>query len=134
MTPEVFTSHIMNGKIIVLNRGLFRKHIQSLEGKRCELTIAEYREPKVSPLRKYYFKFVAKPIAQYTGHTKDEIHEAMKDMFASYEDDYGLKMVNSVFSNRSKYSDNDRLSFIRSVRDWALFELGITTEPYGGVE
>lgn len=125
---------ILDGNLLVSNRAMFRRHVRSLEGKRCELVLREYREPRADPLRKYYFKFVASVIAAETGHTKEEIHESMKSMFNSHEDEFGILIVEPVFRRSSLLSDMDKINFISTVRNWAKDNLDIATQPYGGVE
>lgn len=55
-----------------------------------------------------------------TGHSKHIIHENMKIKFSSYEDEKtGLLVIESVFSNESTLTVDQKWDFIKDVRDWA---------------
>jgi len=84
------------------------------------VSVQKEEKTESDPLRKYYFKVVAKMISDYTGHSKDMIHEAMKIKFSSHVDKkYMLTIPQSVFSKHSTLPVSKKMDFIEDVRKWA---------------
>lgn len=133
MTVPRWAVQIRNGKVVFENRPLFDQYVAGLEGQRFDLILKKRLSPKADGLRRFYFKHVVDPIAYYTGHTHEQIHEEMKRLFNSYVDEYNVLIVKSVFSGQSDLSDTEKLAFINSVRDWAITTLNITTQSWGAV-
>lgn len=71
-------------------------------------------------MRGYYFAEVAQALEEETGHSKITCHESMKAMFSSYADENtGMLIIRSVWSNESDMSNEERSRFIKNVRSWA---------------
>lgn len=88
-------------------------------------------------IRRYYFKFVIKPIADYTGHSLEDLHDYFKSRFGSmFADEDGQWDPNTlhIFRNDSDMDEADKESFIREVRDFAEHWLDVETEPWKGVD
>lgn len=134
MADKKFRCKIENQKIDVINQSEFSRHIKKLEGKVCELIIRlpKYENLKEDELRKYYWGMVVDVIAKETGNTSEDVHETMKMMFNSVEDEFGIRKSKNVFT-RGASTDVEKKRFINSVRSWAL-DWNIITEPYSGRE
>ncbi len=117
----IFKGKISDEKLQILNRGMWREHLKSFKpGMLVEVIVRKPKRVVSNPLRKYYYAVVAKMIADFTGHSVDAIHEAMKHKFVSYEDPAtGLTMTKSVFSNESDMDIDEKKAFILNVRSWA---------------
>ncbi len=117
----IFRAKILDEKLQILNRGMWRDHLKSFRpGMLVEVIVRKPKEVIVDQLRKYYFKVVAKILSDHTGHSKEKVHDIMKIKFASEEDPVtGLLMIDSVFSNDSEMSEEEKEAFILEVRNWA---------------
>ena len=121
MPDPVFKAVIRDLKLILDDRAFFRGCMAVFpNGSEVEVIVRKPKERIVDPLRKYYFKVVAKMLADFTGHSKEKVHEMMKIKFASEKDPAtGLLMVESVFSNESEMPVEDKEAFILEVRSWS---------------
>jgi hypothetical protein len=90
-----------------------------------EMAVWKYKSPTEkdelkTKYRKYYFKQCMGMIQEETTHSKDVIHENMKQKFASKIDEKtGFMIIKSVFSHESKMTNEERWKFIEDVRYWA---------------
>ena len=92
----------------------------------------EKAETVSDPMRRYYFGVVMQLISEETGHSKEVIHFDMKRRYASCVDDHGILVVESVFSNESTLTLDEKWSFIQNVRRWAFDFLDVPIpEPQG---
>ena len=125
MNP-IFLGRIDKGKVSFQNRPLFDQYIKSFkDGTLLEIIVKKFKETKSDPLRKYYFGVVMKLLSEETGYTKDEMHDAMKAKFASTYGENDLLIIQSVFSNKSKMSIEDKQDFIEQVKRWAATYLSL---------
>ncbi len=81
MTP-IFTGTIRESKILLDKSQQFRDYLQTLNGKRIELTVEKLKHPRTNSQNRYYHGVVVKLIAQHTGHDPEQIHELLKLKFA----------------------------------------------------
>jgi hypothetical protein len=81
MTP-IFLGQVKDGKLSLDKAGQFKNYLHTLNGKRVELTVEKLKHPRTNSQNRYYFGVVCKLIAQHTGHDAEQIHEALKQMFA----------------------------------------------------
>lgn len=70
---------------------------------------------------RYYWGIVIKLLADYTGYTKEEMHEALKYKFLRYENVPGLPTVLST----TQLSTVEFESYLEQVRRWAAIEFGV---------
>jgi hypothetical protein len=69
----------------------------------------------------YYWGVVVKILAGETGYTKDEMHEALKVKFLTYENVKGIPTVLSTANLNTKQFE----VYLEMVRRWAAMDLGI---------
>jgi hypothetical protein len=112
-----------DGRLKMLNPTVFKRYVESLPSKKIlKMKIENAKGATVSdPLRRYYFAVVAAMIAEETGHSRDAIHEALKQKVLGYVDEKtGLTMVPSVFSDGSTLTVQEKRAFVDEVRRWAF--------------
>jgi len=85
MPPQIRHYGIINnGKVKLLNLPLYKKNIDSLEGKRIEFTIKEVHEFPTPDQHAYYRGAVIETALQaecFGGWTNDEVHKELADLF-----------------------------------------------------
>ena len=69
----------------------------------------------------YYWGVVVKILAGETGYTKDEMHDALKVKFLTYENVRGIPTVLSTANLNTKQFE----VYLEMVRRWAAMDLGI---------
>ena len=77
---ETFSGHVSGGKVRLDHRPRWDAAVLGLEGKRVEVTLQRYRENRSLRANAYLWA-IYQEIANWSGHERDEIHEAMKAMF-----------------------------------------------------
>ena len=92
--------------------------IARYQGKTIEVTISEYKPKRSNQLNQYYWGVVVKIISDYTGYTKEETHELLKQTFLKKK-----VLVNDEWYDTTESTtklDNKRmLEFIEQVKQWA---------------
>lgn len=81
MTPKYMRT-VINGKKLFDNPQVVQAHFDRLEGKDFEMTQKERRDPRAAIQFAYYWSVVVATIAKDTGNDPEEVHEALKEMFA----------------------------------------------------
>lgn len=74
-----------NGKLTFASQEKFNQHLKSLNGP-YKLTIKKPVKERSDPQNKYLHGVIFKMIADETGHTAQEVHEAMAWMFLRIPD------------------------------------------------
>ena len=120
----IFSGIKKNGKAKILHRELtrFSKFWWTIpDGTFIDIIYRKHEDLIDDPLRKYYFKVVAKMIADESQMDKDMVHENMKFKFASEpHEKSGMLIIKSVFSNESKMPVSEKEEFVERVRSWAM--------------
>jgi hypothetical protein len=110
--------------MVIIDHALLESSIAALaEEERFFLIIerAMHKRTVSDPMRKYYFAVVMHYIAQETGHSADFIHEEMKEKILGFTvDEFGFRLVPSVFSDGSGMDVGAKWDFIDEVRRWAF--------------
>lgn len=86
--------------------------------KTVEVTIKEYKPKRSNQLNQYYWGVVVKIISDYTGYTKEETHELLKQTFLKKKvliEDTWYDTTEST----TKLNNKDMLEFIEQVKQWA---------------
>lgn len=102
----------------------FHKHFESFkEGDHVFVTIEKITREKQRSLDQnaYYWGVVVKILAGETGYTKDEMHEALKVKFLTYENVKGIPTVLSTADLNTKQFE----VYLEMVRRWAAMDLGV---------
>lgn len=90
-----FVGKIEGGKLHLFDRAVFQRLVDNLEGAEVEIKLARRRRTRSNVQNSYYWGVVVKEISDYTGHTPEEIHEAMKWRFLRSVDDHGIELAAS---------------------------------------
>lgn len=86
--------------------------------KTVEVTIKEYKPKRSNQLNQYYWGVVVKIISDYTGYTKEETHELLKQTFLKKKvliEDTWYDTTDST----TKLNNKEMLEFIEEVKQWA---------------
>jgi hypothetical protein len=81
MTP-IWDGTIKDSKLFLDKGEKFKQHLQSLNGKRVQVTVEKIKNSRTISQNRYYWGVVVKLIAQHTGHDPEQIHELLKQMFS----------------------------------------------------
>lgn len=132
LTPKFFGT-VQFGKLEYEQPDLVYNYLLSLNGK-VEIVIRKYHLKRTLKQSYYYWGIVIRIIADETGHSSDEIHELMKQMF--------LKDV--IIIKGDKYetvrstTDLDTMQFsqdyIKRIKQWAWSELNLIIPEPDNVE
>jgi hypothetical protein len=108
-----------DAKLELDDRTRFRAAVETLVGQRVEVEL--HRRKRTGKQQRYYFGVVVRILADYTGYSVDEMHDALKARFLAEEDMVlGLTRITST----TKLSTAQMTDYIERVRLWAHCELG----------
>jgi hypothetical protein len=110
------------GRFIPDDSQSFRMEFYKREGKRTVVTVSGERKHKTDPQRKYYFGVIVSIMADYTGYSKDEMHDALKWQFLRVPGEKGLP--DKVRSTES-LSTVETEAYYEEIRRWALTQYGV---------
>jgi hypothetical protein len=98
-----------------------KERLWKLEGKIVTVKITRYvpRKDRSNEQNRYMWGVVYKIMADYTGHSEEEIHEAMKYEFLT---DKGSKM--KIPRSTATLSTLEMEDYLSKVREFASMELG----------
>jgi hypothetical protein len=122
---------VRKGKFIPDSPQTFRMEFYKREGKRVSVTVSGERKHKTDPQRKYYFGVVVAIMADYTGYTSDEMHEALKWQFLRVPGANGL--LDRVRSTES-LTTAEAEEYYEAIRRWAAVEHGVYIPMPGEIE
>ena len=117
MTPT-FRATIKNGTIDVQLKDRFRDYIYKLEGQPVYVTVKKPYPNRSDNQNRYYWGVVVQLIAESTGYTPEEAHEALKWKFLVDRQDK-LPIAGST-SDKNTTEMEEYMSIIRA---WASAEL-----------
>ena len=107
----------------------FREALERFkEGTILEVMVRKAGKPRSLPQNRYYWGVVVKMLADFTGHTAEEMHDALKFQFLSHIDDStGLTIVQSTTSLSTVKFRN----YCDDIQRWAAMylELNIPDPP-----
>lgn len=70
-----------NGKLHLLDRSKFLASLLALRNKTVEVEVRKYRRSRTIQQNKFYFGVVLPILADHTGYSADEMHDALKLKF-----------------------------------------------------
>lgn len=117
-----FYGNILKGKVIFDNQEEFKTYVGCLEGQRVFVTIQKEAAKRSNDQNAYYWGVVIQLISDNTGHTPDEVHEAMKMMFLKVPGTGGLP---ETIRSSAKLSTKDFGEFVEKVKRWAASSIGV---------
>ena len=129
----IFLGEVRNGSLAIRDRPRLERWIKSLDGKAIQLVVKPMRRTRSLPQNAWYWSGVLGPIADYTGMTPEETHEAMKMMFRKKIITANGRRIETVDSTASM-STGEFSEFIERVRAFAATELSITIPDPNSIE
>lgn len=120
-TPR-FLGSVENGKLKLDDLDKLAKYLQGIKGK-VSLVVKRYREKseRSNNQNRYYWGVVIDLIADHTGYTPEEAHDAMKMMFLrKYEDSIIPTIRSTTDLNTIEFEE-----YMKSVRQWASMEIEV---------
>lgn len=96
MADQVFKGRVLPGGLLVLDRSRdYARHVRSLAGKYVEVVCRIQRQKRSSQANRFYWGYVLAEMAEATGYTKDEAHDALKAKFLREDGDGPLVKIRS---------------------------------------
>jgi len=127
---------VKDHKLIFDNPEAFTVTKTLLEGKRFELTLEKEINRRTSPQNRYYRGVVVEAVRQLQADyhhcqmESDEMHNALREMFASHRTDNGLLVLEEThIMSTVRFTE-----YIDDIKRWALGEYGIRIPDAGEVE
>tara|TARA_Y100000401_G_scaffold1971_1_gene1430 strand:+ start:119 stop:517 length:399 start_codon:yes stop_codon:yes gene_type:complete len=108
----------LDNKLHFADKERLNQDVLRHEGKTVEVTISEYRPKRSGQLNQYYWGVVVKLISDYTGYTKEETHELLKQTFLKKKILVNDEWYDTTEST-TKLSNKQMLVFIEQVKQWA---------------
>jgi hypothetical protein len=131
MTTPVFTGTVTNGKLVFDNRKRFDQYLCGLRGA-VEIVVRKRRKPRSDPQNRYYWGVVVAMLADYTGYTTEEMHEALKWKFLRKpSDDHRLP---DTVRSTAELTTVEFERYCSDVRQWASEELTFSIPEPNEVE
>lgn len=122
---------VEGGKLRLDNKDAFTSWMQTLEGRRVELVIQRERHVRSDNQNRYYRGVVLQLIADHTGHTTDEVHEAMRLQFLLRPSDRGLP---TTVASTTDLTTAEFSQYVENVKRWAATDLGVYCPDPGETE
>lgn len=95
MPTPIFTGRTSKGRLQLDERERFERYLIGLDGCEIEIAVRKRRRVRSSPQNGYYWT-VVNVIADYTGHTSQEVHEILGQRFL--QDHTGRRRSTSALS------------------------------------
>ena len=121
MNP-IFHGRVEKGKLILDSPDRFRVHLSRYEGQAVEVVVRKKKSQRSIQQNKAYFGIAVEILCEHTGFTREEMHDALKQKFASRVDEKtGLTIIEST-------ADMDTVRFCQYYEDiqrWAIEFLNV---------
>lgn len=97
MADVLFVGRVLEGGLLVLDRQKdYARHVRSFAGQHVEVLLRRRRQKRSNHANRFYWGYVLTAIAEATGYTKDEAHDALKYQFLREDGDSPLVKVRST--------------------------------------
>jgi len=83
MPVPIFRGTISSGRFMPEQPAFWRMYRDGFEGKQVEVVLRKWRRQRSLPQNSWYWSCIVMGLATETGHTSQEIHEALKHRFLS---------------------------------------------------
>lgn len=124
-----FRAQVLAGDLVFTNKKFIGAYLKPLESKMVHVTIRTEKKPRSNDQNRYYWGVVVALIADFTGMTVDETHEALKNKFlkAKKAVKRGDKLIWEVDTVRSTavLSTSEFMDYVGDVRQFAMKDLGL---------
>lgn len=115
MNP-IFLCKIESGKLIFENPSRFLSYQKSLEGKPLELILRKRKSQRSNRQNRAYWGIVIDILSKELGYSKDEVHLALKQKFASHVD-YATGLI--IMESTAKMSTKRFMEYYENIQRWA---------------
>jgi hypothetical protein len=119
MICPIFKISVRKGKVVVDNPADYAVYISKLEGCRGELIIRKERKARSLNQNRYYFGVVVKILADFTGYTPEETHDALRMKFLV------VHGVIDTIQSTTELSTVEFEEYMAKIRQWASVEYGV---------
>ena len=120
-TP-VFVGLVQDGRLHLDYRKQFDAYLKRFDGHEVEVEVRKRRSKRSDKQNRYWWGVLVATLAQHTGYTADEMHEALKAKFIAREDvTLGLMRIGST----AKLNTVDFAELVDKVVLWAAEDLGV---------
>ena len=122
----VFAARVLPSGLLVLDAPQdYDRHIRSLSGRVVDVIVRRQRGTRTSQANRFYWGVVVAEIAEHTGYSKDEAHEALKHHFLRADGDGPLVKIRSTASlDTAEFSE-----YVERVMVFGAETFGIVWEP-----
>jgi len=125
----IFYGKVEKGKLVLDNPEKFIVYLSGLEGKRIEATVKRESNTRTGQSNRYLWGVVYAIISEHTGYDPEQVHDAMKEKFASKRLDNGL-----MITERTSKMDTVRFSrYVDDIKRWSAEFLGCYIPEAGEV-
>lgn len=113
---------ITNGKVAFDNPAQWAVDCAKMEGKRVEVDLHLYFPCRSDAQNRYYQGIVIPILMTYTGYSKDEMHEIIKQKFFSRE--ITIKGEKFLLTSTKTATTQEWEEKMSRIREWASLEIG----------
>lgn len=96
--------------------------IMSLDGKRLEIVVKEYKKKRSNEQNRYYHGVIIPVLAEYFGYTHDEMHDAIKIHFLQRAPESGKPFT---VGSTAKLTTEQFKQLTDDIKIWAATEYGV---------
>lgn len=97
--------------------------IRSLDGKRLEIVVKEYKPKRSNEQNRYYHGVIIPILAEYFGYTHDEMHDAIKIHFLQRAPEPGKPFT---VGSTAKLTTERFKQLTDDIKIWAATEYGVS--------
>jgi hypothetical protein len=117
MIAPLFYGTINKGKLILETPQRYLVHLSGLEGKKVELVLRKRKSKRSINQNSAYWGIAIEILCEKTGYTKEQMHFALKEKFASTIDPVtGLRIVESTAAmNTVRFN-----KYYADIQQWAI--------------
>ena len=124
MLDPIFSGMVKNGKLMLVNKEMFEKYLQSIEGV-VQVIVKKRKSVRSLNQNAYYWvAVVGIPAAQF-GYTPEEMHEAYKYLFLRREEQGKPTTVRST----TRMTKMEFGQYVDQCRQWCAEQNIIVPDP-----
>ena len=116
-----FVANLKSGRLTERFIKNMERYLLTLPDGPVQIIIKKYRRKRTDPQNKYYFGVVVPILMEYTGYTKDEMHEALKWKFLKIEKPGMPPTVGST----KKLNTKEFEEYLENIKRWAAVDLSL---------
>jgi hypothetical protein len=114
----IHIAKVVDNKLHFADKERLNQDVTRYNDKTVEVTVKEYKPKRSNQLNQYYWGVVVKIISDYTGYTKEETHELLKQTFLKKKILINDEWYDTTEST-TKMNNKEMLEFIEDVKQWA---------------